>query len=134
ELVPEAPDQRYRAKALLGEGGMGEVRLATDSHIGRDVAMKIMRSPRGKALEFRARFLREARVQGQLEHPAILPVYDLGEDAAGTAFFTMRRVRGETLETILERLRQKDTQARVEYTRHKLLATFARVCLAVDFA
>ncbi len=134
ELVPEEPERRYRPKALLGEGGMGEVRLSHDRHIGRDVAMKIMRSPKDKTAEFRTRFLREARVQGQLEHPAVPPVYDLGQDATGKAFFTMRRLRGETLEAILERLRNKDSQARAEYTRHRLLASFQRVCLAVDFA
>ncbi len=134
ELVHEEPERRYRPKALLGEGGMGEVRLSHDRHIGRDVAMKIMRSPKDKTAEFRTRFLREARVQGQLEHPAVPPVYDLGQDATGKAFFTMRRLRGETLEAILERLRNKDSQARAEYTRHRLLASFQRVCLAVDFA
>src|SRR5579871_3091705 len=70
---------RYQTGALLGTGGMGEVRLSLDQRIGRRVARKAMRASRqdGPALR---RFLREARVQGQLEHPAVVPVYDLDVD------------------------------------------------------
>jgi serine/threonine protein kinase len=71
---------RYREGRLLGEGGMGRVVLHHDALIGRDVAVKIL-SPAVHADEgLRLRFLREATVQGQLEHPAIIPVYELGVD------------------------------------------------------
>src|SRR5438309_9758592 len=70
---------RYEIRRVLGAGGMGEVRLCGDAWIGRDVAMKVARAgAAGSASEKRGRFLREARVQGQLEHPNIVPVYDLG--------------------------------------------------------
>src|SRR4051794_33161057 len=75
--------ERYQPRALLGEGGMGEVRLCLDARIGREVAMKSVRAEHGASDDLRARFLREARVQGQLEHPAIVPVYDLGVDPSG---------------------------------------------------
>jgi serine/threonine-protein kinase len=73
-------------------------------------------------------------VQGQLEHPSIVPVYDLGRDPSGRAFFAMRRIRGQALDTILDKLRAGDEQALAEHGRHKLLAAFVRVCLAIDYA
>ncbi len=133
EIATADPLRRYEQKTLLGEGGMGEVRLVRDKHISRDVAMKVMRSAAEQRRDLRARFLREARVQGQLEHPAIVPVYDLGRDAAGNAFFTMRRIKGQTLEAVIERLRAGGAEDG-EYARHKLLSVFLRVCLAVDYA
>lgn len=129
-----APDARYRAVSTLGAGGMGEVRLARDLHVGRAVALKRMLPEHAKRPDLRARFIREARVQGQLEHPAIVPVYDLQEDADRSVFFTMKRVQGETLELVLERLRSGNEDAARAYTRHRLLTAFVRVCLAVDYA
>ncbi len=134
ELVPLGPQERYETRAALGEGGMGEVRLARDRLIGREVAMKVVRAEHATRADSRARFIREVRVQGQLEHPAIVPVYDFGLDARGDAFFTMRRVRGNTLSDVLDALHRGDQDARKEHTRHKLLGAFVRVCLAISFA
>lgn len=128
------PEDRYAAHHLLGEGGMGEVRSCTDMHIGREVAMKSMRAAQINRSDLRHRFLREARIQGQLEHPAIVPVYDLGFHEEGALYFTMRRVRGETLEGLIGKLRAGDPKALAEYPQRKLLAAFSRVCLAVHFA
>ena len=125
---------RYEVRATLGEGGMGEVLLCRDRRIGRDVAMKIALRSRADQPDLKARFLREARVQGQLEHPAIVPVYDMATDANGRPFFTMKRVRGLTLETVLGHLGAGESVLASEYTLHKLLAAFGRVCLAIDFA
>ena len=110
---------RYRDGSVLGVGGMGEVRLVHDERIGRDVAMKVMRAD---AIDPQ-RFLREARVQGQLEHPSIVPVYDVARGEDGGLFFTMKRVRGVTLE-----------EAASTHTRRRLLSSFVNVCLAIDFA
>ena len=136
EPVPKDADfkDRYSARDLLGEGGMGEVRLARDTRIGREVAMKVVRPGAGSRSDMRSRFLREARVQGQLEHPAIVPVYDLGARPDGATYFTMKRVRGKTLEEILDDLRAREPAAILEYSRRKLLSAFNSVCLAMDFA
>ena len=134
EIVVYAPDERYEARKMLGEGGMGEVRLCADRVIGREVAMKVVLDRHRARTDVRRRFEREARVQGQLEHPAIVPVYDFGRDLAGRAFFTMRRVRGITLQDVLDGLRARDEAIAAEYTRHKLLAAFVRVCLAIQYA
>jgi serine/threonine-protein kinase len=118
---------RYALEAVLGEGGMGEVLLCRDRQLDRQVALKRASIPD-------ARFLREARLQGQLEHPAIVPLHDAGVDERGSAYFTMRRVRGNTLGAVLEDLRQGVEPTSSEYTLHKLLAAFVRVALAADYA
>src|SRR5262245_38145965 len=81
-------EDRYQHQAQLGEGGMGEVRLSHDRVIGREVAFKVLRPEAATHPVVRARLLREARVQGQLEHPAVVPVYDLGTGEDGGLFFT----------------------------------------------
>jgi serine/threonine protein kinase len=126
--------QRYALGEMLGEGGMGFVRACRDRRIGREVALKMARPERGSRGELLARFVREACVQGQLEHPAIVPVYDLGQDSDGNVFFTMKRVRGATFERIVHQLRSGDPQALRQYSRRKLLAAFASVCQALTFA
>ncbi len=125
---------RYEVKRILGEGGMGEVRLCKDVRIGREVAVKMIRPGFDTRTDFQARFLREARVQGGLEHPSIVPVYDLGVGPEGAAYFTMKRVRGMTLEEILFRIRANDKNALREYSRRKLLTAFGSACLAIEFA
>lgn len=128
------PGQRYADRKLLGEGGMGEVRLCADRFVGRDVAMKILRPGMGSQGSAHARFLREARVQGQLEHPSVVPVYDIGRDMEGRAFFTMKRVKGHTLEEIVAGLAAKDEEMERAYPRRKLLAALSQACLAVELS
>lgn len=125
---------RYLGQDLLGQGGMGEVRLHHDLRIGRDVAMKMIRPDRKADAGIQDRFLREARVQGQLEHPSIVPVYDVGIRPDGALYFTMKRLEGLTFAGICERLGAHDPAAEREYTPRKLLGAFGSVCLAVEFA
>ncbi|MCC6898023.1 MAG: serine/threonine protein kinase [Polyangiaceae bacterium] len=128
------PGTRYATRRVLGAGGMGEVRLCGDAWVGREVAMKVMRAGAGSERAARARFLREARVQGQLEHPSVVPVYDLGHDESGQEFFTMKRVKGQTLEEILTALRAGDAAAEQKFGRRRLLSAMSQVCLAVAYA
>lgn len=115
--------KRFQHLAILGRGGMGEVELAKDRRIGREVAMKRMRAaaPTQEQLD---RFVREARVQGGLEHPAIVPVHDFGVDREGRPFIVMKRLMGTTL--------AQKIAAGVE--RAELLRAFVDVCLAIEFA
>src|SRR5215470_5653617 len=91
---------RYRLARLIGKGGMGEVMAARDEQVGRDVAIKRMRaaSPSERAVQ---RFLREASIQGRLEHPAMVPVHEIGRDSEGLPFFAMKKLTGTTLAQIL---------------------------------
>jgi serine/threonine protein kinase len=139
EVQPELPDLaldedlvRYEDGPILGAGGMGEVRLRRDKRVGRNVAMKLMHS-HVETADTRQRFLREARVQGQLEHPAIVPVYDLGVES-GRLFFTMKRVRGQTLARILFGLASGEEDYVKRFSRRRILATYLQVCRAVHYA
>jgi eukaryotic-like serine/threonine-protein kinase len=124
---------RYRQLDLLGEGGMGEVRLCEDAHLGRQVAMKVMRQGHAAKPELLDRFLGEVRIQGWLEHPAIVPVYDLALDTSGAPYFTMKRIHGTTLERVLAGLRAKDPRF-ADFTRQRLLVAFNKACLSVHYA
>ncbi|HTM20359.1 MAG TPA: serine/threonine-protein kinase [Kofleriaceae bacterium] len=132
--LDDAAAARYRHDRQLGRGGMGEVLLADDQRIGRQVALKTLRERARGDAGATARFLREARVQGQLEHPAIVPVYDLGAAPDGTPFFTMKRLRGMTLEQLLARLGDGDGEVARAWSLRKLLAAFAQASQAVHFA
>src|SRR5579862_7685627 len=79
------PAERYATLDQLGVGGMGDVALVRDRLIGRDVALKQLKKETPSA---RRRFAHEARLQGQLEHPAVVPVYDLGATPQGAPWFT----------------------------------------------
>jgi len=113
---------------------MGEVRLAEDKYIGREVALKMMLPEAQQDPSLRLRFEREARIQGQLEHPSVVPVYDLGTGRDGSVCFSMKRVRGLTLEQIIEQLRQGDPAVAETYSTHRLLLAFSTACLAIEYA
>jgi serine/threonine-protein kinase len=125
---------RYEIHRPLGHGSMGEVHLCRDTWVGRDVAMKVLLPAHRLDPQLRARFLREARVQGQLEHPSIVPVYDLGVDAAGAMYFTMKRLRGLTVAEILRGLREDNPEITRQFPLRRLLAGFAAVCLTMHYA
>ncbi len=115
----------YQLGALLGRGGMGEIVMARDENIGRDIAIKRMKTDKPSP-EATARFLREARVQARLEHPAIVPVHHVGNDEDGQPFFTMKRLAGVTLAELLAATPPPPLQ--------RLLRAFTDVCNAVEFA
>ncbi len=117
---------RYRLGDTIGAGGMGEVVAAADRRIGRDVAVKRTRGVPGP--ELAARFLREAQIQGRLDHPAIVPVYDLGVDDDGRPYFVMKRLAGTALADVLV------AGAPDARGRRRLLTAFVEVCLAIEFA
>ncbi len=123
---PLEPGERYRLGARIARGGMGEVITAHDADIGRDVAIKRLRAPNPTPHAL-ARFLREARIQGRLDHPAIVPVHELAYDESGRPFFVMKKLSGTTLAQIL-------STPSARFTRQQLLRAFADVCLAIEFA
>lgn len=97
DLGDDSFEGRYQAGEPLGRGGMGEVRAFTDRRLGREVAVKLLHEHVAGSSDAVPRFLREARVQGQLQHPAVVPVYDLGIGPGDRPFLAMKRVSGETL-------------------------------------
>src|SRR5918911_3074829 len=91
-------DSRYRIVGFLGSGGMGEVYLAHDEVLERDVALKVLKSEYAGDEEFAERFRREARSAASLSHPNIVQVYDRGEAEDGTSYIAMEYVPGGTLQ------------------------------------
>ena len=125
---------RYRQLEEIGSGGMGRVLKGHDPNLGRTVAVKVLRPEhRGRPGPV-ARFVREARATAQLEHPNIVPVHELGRLPDGSIYFTMKRVQGETLQHVLDRLRDGDPDYRQRYSRRQLLGLFVDVCQGAAFA
>ncbi|MBA3392577.1 MAG: serine/threonine protein kinase [Deltaproteobacteria bacterium] len=125
-------DSRYELGPVIGRGGMGEVRLARDLRIDREVAVKLMRHAASDR-EHVARFFREARVQGALEHPAVVPVHDLGIDREGNPYFVMKRLAGTTLADVLAERSSSDAH-HPKWPRRLLLTRLVDVSLAIEFA
>jgi WD40 repeat protein/serine/threonine protein kinase len=121
----------YELRQEHARGGSARVLVAFDHHVGREVAWKeLLTSAGGEGLpreERERRFLREARVTAQLEHPHIVPVHEIGQRDDGTHYYTMRFVRGETLADKLWACRRLEDRLR-------LLGPFWDVCRAVAFA
>jgi serine/threonine protein kinase len=127
-----ANGERYVIESEIARGGMGAVLRAVDCDIRREVALKFLldQSNPGRTL----RFIEEAQITGQLEHPNIVPVHELGTDGQKRVFFSMKMVRGRSLAQILEELRQPGSNAEREYTLSRLLNVLVSVCNALAYA
>jgi hypothetical protein len=127
--VPPPPlPRRYDLKKLLGQGGMGDVWLGHDRRLRRPVAVKVVQERWAGNEHVLRRFAEEAQLTSQLQHPAIPPVYEMGELPDGRAYFCMKVVRGRTLASLLE----KRTNPGDDLPR--LLGIFEQVCQAVAYA
>ncbi len=133
-FLPEEKRQsrRYDIACLVAQGGMGAVLDARDGAMERKVAMKVMLDPGDP--EALARFIAEARITGQLEHPNIVPIHDIGVDENGHAFYTMKFVRGVTLADVFHGLVTGDAATVEKYPLPVLLTVFQKVCDALAFA
>ncbi len=133
-----APEEgRYEILKEHARGGMGRVLVVLDRDVGREVAMKELLPHLATGFAWdRERFLREARITGQLEHPNIVPVYEIGSQEGEAAYYTMKLVRGETLEERLERIQGDDRLSGRQRLaeRLKLLDAFIDTCNAVAYA
>jgi len=127
---------RFHLTRLHSSGGLGRVWLATDPTIGREVALKELLSEQAAHPEMRARFLREAQITGQLEHPNIVPIYEVGECGdGGRPFYAMRFVRGMTLSEAIQKEYEKERGGRRwPRRRQKLLRALVAVSNAIAHA
>lgn len=125
---------RYRTRTLHRTGGLGEVYLADDLEVERQVALKQIREALADDPESRARFLAEAHITGTLEHPGIVPVYGLGQYANGRPFYAMRFIQGETLNDALKRWYAGEERSYQSVEFRNLLQRFIAVCQAVGYA
>jgi serine/threonine-protein kinase len=121
-------DSRYERIGLVAEGAVGTILKSRDIDLGRSVAVKILREEHLDDPEMIARFVEEAQIAGQLQHPGIVPVYELGIDADRRPWFAMKLVRGRSFAALLAD--RKDPSERLR----RNLAIFERVCQAVSYA
>ncbi len=125
-------DIRYQELEPLAEGGEKKISLVYDQRLDRRVAMA--RAVRGENPQDLEQFLREARITANLAHPNIMPVYNMGLDAAGEPFFSMELVPGDSLKTIIRKQRDGDAAYRQRYPLEALLNIFIKVCDAIGYA
>ncbi len=126
--------ENYSIGGEIARGGMGSILEAEDVRLGRKVAMKVMRLDADATEEQRQRFINEAVVLARLEHPNIVPIHDMGRDAQGRLFYTMKLVHGQTLQAILGSLKAGDAAMAAHYTLDRLLTIFRKVCDALSLA
>ncbi len=121
-------DGRYQVLGEIARGGLGVVFKGRDRDLGRDVALKVLRPEYAGNDAVLARFVEEAQIGGQLQHPGIVPVYSIGLEADGRPFFAMKLVKGRTLAALLaERQSPKEGLSR-------FLAVFEQVCRTIAYA
>lgn len=109
--LPEPLDPEYELTKILGEGGMGIVFEARQRSIDREVALKMLKAKTAKDKEQRAKFLTEAVVTGELDHPNIVPIYDVGASADNALFYAMKKVQGTPW---LKVIKEKSTTENLE--------------------
>ena len=121
----------YRLVKEIARGGMGQIYFGEDPQLKRHVAVKV--SSVSEAGED-PRFSKEAEVLAQLAHPNIVPIHNIGVDAQGRPFYSMKLVKGRTLQAVLNLIRDGDADAVKDYPRATLLTIFRKVCDAMMFA
>jgi len=121
-------DGRYQVLGEIARGGVGVVLKGRDKDLGRDVALKVLRKEYAARDDILERFVEEAQIGGQLQHPGIVPVYSIGLQADGRPFFAMKLVKGSTLSALLA-----ERKSPADRRRH-FLGIFEQVCQTIAYA
>ena len=124
---------RYVMGDELGRGAIGQVIEATDNHLKRNVAIKILQEGNGLNRDRIARFIAEAQIIAQLEHPTIVPVHEIGLMPGGLPYFTMKKVRGKLLSEIINERRVDNPGDFIRF-RKRLLRRFSSLCNGIAYA
>jgi serine/threonine-protein kinase len=137
--VVASTGQRYRRVRLFAKGGLGEVYVAMDEELHREVVLKQIQDRLADDPVSRTRFIREAEITGNLEHPGVVPVYGLISDATGRPAYAMRFIHGESFQEAITRFHEADRGPRRDpgeraMALRGLLGRFVAVCNAVGFA
>ena len=132
------PQARFQILRPHAKGGLGEVFVARDEELKREVALKEIQERHADQPESRSRFLLEAEVTGKLEHPGIVPVYGLGSYADGRPFYAMRFIKGDSLKDAIAAFHAAETKGQSDSERslalRQLLGRFVDVCQAIAYA
>jgi serine/threonine-protein kinase len=131
-------EPRYRRLHFHARGGLGEVFVAVDEELNREVALKEIQAQFAEDADSRKRFVREAKITGSLEHPGVVPIYGLLSDGQGRPVYAMRFIKGKSLQDAIARFHAAEKPGRDPGERslalRGLLARFVAVCNAVGYA
>jgi serine/threonine-protein kinase len=130
----ERGSERYRFKEILDMGGTGAIFSVLDLDLPRPLAMKVLLPKRKNIVKTIGSFVKEAKINGFLEHPNIIPIHEFGLLKETGIFFTMKLVQGETLQDILREMRRENPEYLKKYTTYLLLSIFRKVCDAIAYA
>ena len=128
EMPKVERDERYQLHGEIARGGMGAILKGRDIDLGRDLAVKVLLEEHRQKPAVIQRFVEEAQIGGQLQHPGIVPVYELGQFQDRRPFFTMKLVKGKTLAALLSERKS------IEDDRTKFLGIFEQVCQTMAYA
>jgi len=128
------PASRYQVLRFHAAGGLGEVFLAEDVELHREMALKEIKRAHTGHKDLRVRFLLEAEITGNLEHPGIVPIYGLGTYPDGRPYYAMRFIRGHTLAAAIQLFHQKAPVRFDALEFRQLLGRFVAVCQAIAYA
>lgn len=136
DVTPKVASQRYRILRPFAKGGLGEIFVAEDMELHREVALKEIQAQHAHNDNSKGRFILEAEVTGKLEHPNIVPVYGMGTYADGRPFYAMRFIRGNTLQNAIDEYHKLpvDNSPERNLLFRNLLKRFIDVCHAVAYA
>ncbi len=127
-------EEKYVLVREIGRGGMGFVVGTLDTDIRREVAMKLLHGGKDASRESILRFLEEAQIQGQLEHPSICPVHELGLDGTGRVYFTMKLIKGKSLGNMIRKAKTDGEFHREHLSTTRALNLFLKICDGLAFA
>ncbi len=133
-IAEQGTEARYAIDKPLAAGGMGAVLAIEDHDFHRAAAMKVIHAKFTANPEALERFLAEAQVTAQLEHPNIVPIHDLGVMEDGTLYFTMKLIEGQSLGTVIKTLKAGEPAALKRWTIEEKILTFLKVLDGVGFA
>ncbi len=125
---------RYLYGKEIGRGGQGRILTVFDTKLGRPVALKTVLAGKQTTRNAVARIIHEVQITGQLEHPNIIPVYDIGQLATGEIFYTMRRLEGRSLADVIKGLADGDQQVCQEFSRVRIITVLLQLCQGLAFA
>ena len=134
EITDKNADTRYTPVKKIRDGGMKTIWEVKDTRTQRTLAMALIQPERIASKDDIESFLYEARLTAHLQHPNIIPIYDVAIDKNGNPYFTMKLLKGETLESILNKIKKNDKTTIETFSLTRLLNIFISICDAIDYA
>ena len=133
--IKSSSDEDFYGKlSILAEGGVGMILKGTDSNLGREVAVKVLRPEKRENPNAVKRFIREARATAQIEHPNIVPIHELGIHPELGVYFTMKKIGGEPLNTVIQHLQAGLPEYTRQYSLSQLMHIFTDVGNGIAYA